>query len=55
MNAPNTYVTKKTGYPVSNEKIVSTKEKIMNSFNASTNYYVALKDFTLPGGMYWKF
>jgi hypothetical protein len=55
VNAPNTYVTKETGYPIKPDQLESTKKEILNSFQGPTLFYVALKDFTLPGGMYWKF
>lgn len=55
VNAPNTYVTKQTGYPIKPDQLESTKTKIISSFRGPSMYYVALKEFTLPGGMYWKF
>lgn len=55
VNAPNTYVTKQTGYPIKPDQLESTKTKIISSFRGPSIFYVALKDFTLPGGMYWKF
>ena len=51
---PESYITKKIGYPVN----TSDKKTITQAFIHSTygkNFYVAKNNFTLPSGMYWKY
>lgn len=51
---PSSYFSKKEWYPITDPDDLAL---LRNKYTPQwwSNYYVALKDFTLPGGMYWKF